>query len=385
MASENLYFLVEWELGEPYHHSYSVINSRIVELNNDIHTGKLVAVNFNGAVRRAKILEISDDCQLLRQNILKLEESNINSTLEMDSSMPSLNVAIEELKQKLHKRNSSGSIISSRQSPASQYTQDESIKNYNASLRPSTSHSPDIVPIKTKNKSSQTMDDSVANSISNSVRGDSILTEFSQLLDDLSKAQMQYLEISHYVDSLKEKVDLMSIRIKQWLQDTGLGFDVPINTANPMEDTVIVKPPKFPKMSYESRGFEENISNYDSEDDSDMVSIGTCKTKVPRYVLNQIDWRSHTIATRRLLMAVFPRKILATHSLTGKSSPAFANKPAKLCLDPNKVKDIVITVSEKCKVNPSLVRSAITTKCADENKMYRNREAKKRDNKKKEK
>ncbi|XP_050348193.1 uncharacterized protein LOC126772061 [Nymphalis io] len=72
----------------------------------------------------------------------------------------------------------------------------------------------------------------------------------------------------------------------------------------------------------------------------DMVSIGNGNVTVPARLMTEIDWTSHTSATRRLLLAVFPRRILATHSLTGKQSPAFANKPPKKQLDPKLVDDI---------------------------------------------
>lgn len=42
-------------------------------------------------------------------------------------------------------------------------------------------------------------------------------------------------------------------------------------------------------------------------------------------------------------------------------------------LDPKIIADIVEIVSEKCGVSASIVRTAITTKCADENKMMRKR------------
>ncbi|CAH0400956.1 unnamed protein product [Chilo suppressalis] len=67
------------------------------------------------------------------------------------------------------------------------------------------------------------------------------------------------------------------------------------------------------------------------------------------------------------------RRVLATHSLTGKASPAFPNKPAKEKLDPRLVQDIVQTVMDKCGVTESQVRTVITTKCADECKMSRAR------------
>lgn len=55
--------------------------------------------------------------------------------------------------------------------------------------------------------------------------------------------------------------------------------------------------------------------------ENDMVSIGNNKTQVSGHTIRQINWNSHTAATRKLLMALFPREILATHSLTGKPSP----------------------------------------------------------------
>lgn len=48
-------------------------------------------------------------------------------------------------------------------------------------------------------------------------------------------------------------------------------------------------------------------------------------------------------------------------------------------LDPRRVADIVEVVSTKCGVSESMVRSAITTKCADENKMFKKRLEKKKE------
>ncbi|GLV35053.1 insensitive [Carabus blaptoides fortunei] len=101
------------------------------------------------------------------------------------------------------------------------------------------------------------------------------------------------------------------------------------------------------------------------------------KLKAELYESNKII----NSATRKLLMTVFSRQILATHSLTGKPSPAFiaCDMPAKMKLDPVKVSDIVEIVSARCGVSESMVRGAITTKCADENKMFKKRLEKSRD------
>lgn len=58
-------------------------------------------------------------------------------------------------------------------------------------------------------------------------------------------------------------------------------------------------------------------------------------------------------------------------------------RPAKNQLDSNIVNDIIQTVTKFCNVSESVVRNAITTKCADENKMSRQRNEKPRGNIKK--
>ncbi|CAG9564581.1 unnamed protein product [Danaus chrysippus] len=116
------------------------------------------------------------------------------------------------------------------------------------------------------------------------------------------------------------------------------------------------------------------------KNNKDKVPIGDGNAVVPARLLKNMDWTSYTNATRKLLTAVFSRKVLATHSLTGKPSPAFPDKPAKKKLDPKLVNDIVQTVVEKCCVPEKVVRTSITTKCADESKMFRTRENKKKKN-----
>ncbi|XP_047031911.1 uncharacterized protein LOC124638834 isoform X1 [Helicoverpa zea] len=118
----------------------------------------------------------------------------------------------------------------------------------------------------------------------------------------------------------------------------------------------------------------QTTNNIETSTDADLVPIGNGNAKVPSRVLNDIDWNSYTSATRQLLQAIFPRRVLATHSLTGKQSPAFLNRPPKKILDPQLVEDIIKTVSMKCGVPKNLVRNSITIKCTDEAKLYRNRQ-----------
>lgn len=63
----------------------------------------------------------------------------------------------------------------------------------------------------------------------------------------------------------------------------------------------------------------------DDGNPSDEVIIGPNQTTIPRSVLMNINWTSHTSATRRLLRAKFTREVLATHSLTGKPSPGICS------------------------------------------------------------
>ncbi|XP_062123995.1 protein insensitive [Drosophila sulfurigaster albostrigata] len=104
-----------------------------------------------------------------------------------------------------------------------------------------------------------------------------------------------------------------------------------------------------------------------------MVSIGPNNTCVPASVFENINWSVSSLATRKLLVTIFDRETLATHSMTGKPSPAFKDqqKPLKQMLDPVKIQDIIFAVTHKSNASEKEVRNAITTKCADENKMMK--------------
>ena len=113
--------------------------------------------------------------------------------------------------------------------------------------------------------------------------------------------------------------------------------------------------------------------SFDASDGDEKIIIGTNKTEVPAHVLRSIKWDSYKSATRKLLITLFSRDTLANHSLTGRPSPAFSNRIVKEKLDQNMIHDIIQIVTRNCKVAESLVRTAITTKLADENKMMRQR------------
>lgn len=105
----------------------------------------------------------------------------------------------------------------------------------------------------------------------------------------------------------------------------------------------------------------------------ELVALGPNGTQISSKDYENIDWSSSSLATRNLLMVLFDRITLATHTLTGRPSPAFKDqgKPLKRMLQPTAIKDIIFAVTTKCNATAKEVRSAITTKCADENKMMK--------------
>jgi BEN domain len=96
--------------------------------------------------------------------------------------------------------------------------------------------------------------------------------------------------------------------------------------------------------------------------ESRTLSLGSNHTQIPAEILNSIDWSNYKAATRKLLVSLFDRNILANHSLTGKPSPAFVGrgKPMKNRLDPEKISDIIEAVMKYTGVQENLIRTAIT-------------------------
>ncbi|XP_076131061.1 uncharacterized protein LOC143140002 [Alosa pseudoharengus] len=70
------------------------------------------------------------------------------------------------------------------------------------------------------------------------------------------------------------------------------------------------------------------------------VHIGP-STSITQLQYGSIKWFNAKKATKDLLLAVFGRSILASHSYTGKQSNAFRAKAAKPQLNPVKVSDII--------------------------------------------
>lgn len=73
-------------------------------------------------------------------------------------------------------------------------------------------------------------------------------------------------------------------------------------------------------LKRESNKIIHSFLDEDGNGDEEVV-IGNNQTTIPRSVLMDINWKSHSAATRKLLRTKFSRETLATHSLTGKPSP----------------------------------------------------------------
>ncbi|XP_016925339.3 protein insensitive [Drosophila suzukii] len=155
------------------------------------------------------------------------------------------------------------------------------------------------------------------------------------------------------------------------LQEIQLPEDVPRQN---------IKLPAKSQVKIRNGSLTDLSKNQQQNMDNVMVSIGPNNTCVPASVFENINWSVSSLATRKLLVSIFDRETLATHSMTGKPSPAFKDqdKPLKRMLDPQKIQDIIFAVTHKCNASEKEVRNAITTKCADENKMMKIQNVKRR-------
>lgn len=111
------------------------------------------------------------------------------------------------------------------------------------------------------------------------------------------------------------------------------------------------------------------------EDGSFSYVLGPNGTQITAQQYGNIFWTDAPVATRTLLSVVFSSDELATHTLTGKPSPAFygRERPAKKMLDQGRVDDIVVSVRNRTGGKERNIRATITTKCADTAKKYKRR------------
>ncbi|XP_055919103.1 uncharacterized protein LOC129951114 [Eupeodes corollae] len=138
----------------------------------------------------------------------------------------------------------------------------------------------------------------------------------------------------------------------------------------------IYKPKPWTNGLGDDKKYNKNYPIPCPYDDSRLI-IGPNGTTILKTEWAKVDWEQTPPAiTRKILMTLFDRDFLATHSLTGRPSPAFLdlNYPEKKPLDTKIVADLVDLVTSRTIATAKEVRMAITTKCADESKMRRCRE-----------
>ncbi|XP_062143132.1 early boundary activity protein 2 [Drosophila sulfurigaster albostrigata] len=132
-------------------------------------------------------------------------------------------------------------------------------------------------------------------------------------------------------------------------------------------------------MSDEEEEEEEDLSKYPERielpDGSYTYVLGPNGTTITSKEFGQVAWTDAPVATRGLLNVVFTSDDLATHTLTGKPSPAFygRERPPKKMLDPDRVEDIIVSVMNRTGGKERHIRGTITTKCADTAKKYKRR------------
>ncbi|XP_049307936.1 uncharacterized protein LOC125777338 [Bactrocera dorsalis] len=150
----------------------------------------------------------------------------------------------------------------------------------------------------------------------------------------------------------------------------------PTANTSPVNEGVNIK-----EEPTEMENISSIVSNVDHHDASPAleelsgIQIGPHGTRVSEVDLANINGTEVSIATRQLMSLIFDRATIATHTLSGKPSPAFLNRdlPLKPQLDPLKVSDIIHFLKYEKNFRENKIRKAITMKCADTAKAIRRR------------
>ncbi|XP_026496008.2 uncharacterized protein LOC113400584 [Vanessa tameamea] len=410
---QKLWLLVEWVDEQNIFSNYGVVNSHcLIKHETDLHTGKVVFLRDkrNNGARKAQILRVSDNKRYVKELKVMLERQDhqVKNVLSLCMN------TIKEMKTGPMFIGANQSLPMPCQSTPSIHIDDDinssdsdSDQEVNLNLTKST------IKYNNQNKRAESI---INGQISRLLNDKTIIRNRRSLMSStpLPDRNVPNLKLTFDQGSQTDPVldqpplekieELESVLKRLYGQFLSLLSDAQINESRSIMDRtsedrrldenveiLALEEPSNVRQNTSSVELEmdkmagglkirrasaqtTNASLPLSVNNVDMVSIGSGNVTVPARLLAEIDWTSHTSATRQLLQAVFPRRILATHSLTGKQSPAFANKPPKKQLDPKLVDDIVNTVAERCDVPKRIVRSSITTKCTDEAKLYRNRQ-----------
>ncbi|CAH2231604.1 uncharacterized protein LOC120631172 [Pararge aegeria] len=417
---QRLWLLVEWMDEQNVFSNYGVVNtSSLMNYEPDLHTGKVVFIRdkHNNGPRKGQILRVSDNKHYVKELKLMLERQDnqvknvlslcMNTIKEMKTGSMFFNPnqtqslscpsAVNVGHQQVPQNNTSDS--DSDQEVNHELNMTKATMRYNnfQTRRSDSANSVQINRLLHENavfynrrtlESSTPIPERVTGSMNMNRKllfdqgtqtdpmSDISMDKIEQLETVLHRLYTQFITLVsdlHISEDQALSLERMSVRSDHNTDDVREESATERQTTSSVELDDGKRNAKGLQIRRASAQ-TTNIGLPVVENVDDMVSLGSGNVTVPAKVMADIDWTSYTSATRNLLQAVFPRKVLATHSLTGKQSPAFKNKPPKKLLEPQLVDDIVFTVSKKCGVPKRIVRSCITTKCTDEAKLYRNRQ-----------
>ncbi|XP_054089268.1 protein insensitive-like [Zeugodacus cucurbitae] len=146
---------------------------------------------------------------------------------------------------------------------------------------------------------------------------------------------------------------------------------VPETVEMPTEQELMVREIRIENVETEEQESlsQESLQNIVVKEmyEPQIIQIGPTGTTISVDDFKKVRWTNASIATRTLLEVVFDRQTLATHTLSGKPSPAFLHlgRPVKRQLHPKKVEDIICCVRAVFNCSEKEIRMSITSKCAD--------------------
>lgn len=202
---------------------------------------------------------------------------------------------------------------------------------------------------------------------------DPILQEQSELDEPASESESVQIKIKIEGPILQQKTKHEEPKL---MLDPAPQDDASINkkkddTEETTNEQLPLNQPKKRKLSYlqPKADKKQDTKEYPMSVDElpNMLIIGPNGTTIKQKDYKELQWKAAPGATRWLCDLIFGDDVLATHSLTGNQSPAFRGRerPLKKPLDPLKTADITHLICSKFNVSQQLVRSTITTKCAD--------------------
>ncbi|KAJ8715160.1 hypothetical protein PYW08_005141 [Mythimna loreyi] len=347
------WLLVQW-LDE----SFDVVHVKsLVSPSEELRLGEVVKVYWRGEQETVTLVGYARDREPLLAMIQKYFEEEAGPNCKSENSPNRTHEEVEE------EADYSCSESSWAPSPEDEGSAESDMENTRVKRNIEQIESPKEIKIKKKRRqTSLTELMSIGNLLPDATEWQNEELKNEKIEDKLVEINDLFSGIFNFIDNLKIKsAEQLSVTPKE-PSDQEVVHTNSDDEFNRSDDNVLI-----------TNKFNAAETNEQVESSDEWIPIGSGITKVHKDQYSTVNWKCHTLCTRTLLIALFPRRVLATHSLTGKKSPAFKDKPAKMCLDPKIVSDIILEVRKRFGVRENEVRSIITTKCADECKMFKTR------------